>query len=133
MTRLARPLALCTLLVSIPCLVLALAAHGEGSPARSLDAVLALSRVHAAISRDVLMSQRGLLTDYDSLVTEMRLAEDLVGRFSELDPATATAVRGAFSRKAALLEQFKTANAVYRNSVAIFSTELRSLTRLSPF
>jgi signal transduction histidine kinase/ActR/RegA family two-component response regulator len=132
LSRLVRGTALATVLVGIAAAGVMFTERVDHRSTRALDLVLALSRVQASVSGYVLMSQHGLLRDYDPIVAEMKRADQLIGELEAADPGMELILRHAFDEKAELLEQFKHVNAVYRNAVTIFSTELAAWRKAPP-
>ena len=88
----------------------------------------------ASLHRDVLQARAGLLRDYDSFVSAVRAMQDAVvllrsrARTEGLDPGPVDRLASAVEQQEALVERFKTSNALLQNSlsyVGLMSTSPR--------
>ena len=98
----------------------------------------------ASLHRDVLQARAGLLRDYDTLAGAAQAMEDAVTRLrvhartERLDARPVDRLAAAVTRQEALMERFKTSNALLQNSlsyVALMSTNpafLAHEARLAP-
>lgn len=133
MTKLRYPLfVMAGLLLALTYLLIPFAAPDVARHERTSDALRALALHEAALQRDVLKARAGLLRNYDPLVetvenlrhavetlkSDARLAEDNVrteiGRHVER-------VAAAVTDQEALIEAFKSHNALLQNSLMFFS------------
>jgi hypothetical protein len=86
-----------------------------------------LAIAEAGLHRDILSERADLLHDYDPLVRETNQTSASLERLTEVmadDPATKTAIdrlTTSIGRQEALVEQFKTSNALLQNSLAYFA------------
>ena len=86
-----------------------------------------LAMAEAGLHRDVLSERAGLLHNYDPLVRETDQMSASLDRLTEVmadDFATKTAIdrlTTSIGRQEALVEQFKTSNALLQNSLAYFA------------
>ncbi|HYZ64337.1 MAG TPA: DAHL domain-containing protein, partial [Acetobacteraceae bacterium] len=94
-----------------------------------------LEMVEATLQRDLLSARAGILRNYDPLVRETRELRASVAHLREIvaPNSTAAAVTErldvALSRQEALVEQFKTDNALLQNSLSYFA---RFAARIDP-
>ena len=78
----------------------------------------------ASLHRDVLQARAGLLRDYDSIVSAVRAMQDAVvllrshARTEGLDPGPVDRLASAVEQQEALVERFKTSNALLQNSLS---------------
>jgi signal transduction histidine kinase len=78
----------------------------------------------ASLHRDVLQARAGLLRDYDSLGSAARAMEDAVARLRShaqdegLDARPVERLAAAVAQQEALMERFKTSNALLQNSMS---------------
>ena len=78
----------------------------------------------ASLHRDVLQARAGLLRDYDSFVSAVRAMQDAVvllrshARTEGLDPGPVDRLASAVEQQEALVERFKTSNALLQNSLS---------------
>jgi signal transduction histidine kinase/CheY-like chemotaxis protein len=93
---------------------------------RTLGEMDHFARLEAALHRDVLSARAGLLRDYDPLVQETNALVASLERLREIaanDAAMDAAIdrlAGSVDRQEELVEQFKSDNALLRNSLAYF-------------
>jgi signal transduction histidine kinase len=125
-------LAAVALLLLLTYLLVESAAPDAARHERILDALRAATLNEAALQRDVLQARAGLLRNYDPLVLSVdnlhHAAEDLRaasqiaggGRRAEIDRQVA-AVAAAVEEQDALIERFKSQNAVLQNSLIFFT------------
>jgi signal transduction histidine kinase len=93
---------------------------------RALGALDRFALVESALQRDVLSARAGMLRNYDPLVREVNVLNELISRLR--DAASADAEEGAaidrlaasVSRQEEMTEQFKSHNALLQNSLAYF-------------
>src|SRR5215510_8729435 len=132
MTRLhSLGLTAAALLVLLTYLLIESAAPDAAHHERILDSLRAATLNDAALQRDVLQARAGLLRNYDSLVrsvgtlrhaaADLRMAGQIArgGKRAEIDREVA-AVAAAVDEQDALVEQFKSRNAVLQNSLIFF-------------
>jgi signal transduction histidine kinase/CheY-like chemotaxis protein len=124
-------LAAAALLLLLTYLVIESAAPDAARHERILDTLRAATLNDAALQRDVLQARTGLLRNYDPLVqsvenlrhaaADLRMAGQIVreGMRAEIDREVA-AVAAAVDEQDALVEQFKSRNAVLQNSLIFF-------------
>ena len=97
---------------------------------RRLRAIDALALNQAALHRDVLQASHGLLLNYDPLVAAAsrlrEVAEELRGAGAASGPLI-DSIAAALDEQEALVEDFKSAHALLRNSRAYFAHLSRSL------
>jgi signal transduction histidine kinase len=92
--------------------------------ASTLRALDDYALAEASLHRDVLQARAGLLRDYDTLVTAARAMEDAVGRLRSraleegLDAKPVERLVAAVDQQEALMERFKTSNALLQNSMS---------------
>jgi signal transduction histidine kinase len=102
---------------------------------RILNEMDRVATLEAALYRDVLCARAGLLRDYDPLVRETNALAASVSRLHEIaatDAASDAIINRLLSsvgRQEELVEQFKSKNALLRNSLAYFGS---SSSRLDP-
>ena len=87
---------------------------------RDLDA---FELAESSLFRDVLSARTGLLRNYDPLVEEVGELHAAIARLQSVagaDPATISRLTKLVDEQAALVEQFKSNNALLRNSLAYF-------------
>ncbi len=78
----------------------------------------------ASLHRDVLQARAGLLRDYDTLASAARAMEDAVARLRSraqdegLDARPVERLAAAVAQQEALMERFKTSNALLQNSMS---------------
>jgi signal transduction histidine kinase len=78
----------------------------------------------ASLHRDVLQARAGLLRDYDTFASAARAMEDAVGRLrshaqgEHLDERPVERLAAAVAQQEALMERFKTSNALLQNSMS---------------
>jgi signal transduction histidine kinase len=105
---------------------------------RALGMLDDVAMVESDLHRDVLRARAGVSRNYDPLVLEVNAFLDLVGRLREAvakDPEMAAAVArlaARVDRQEALVERFKSDNALLQNSLAYFgrfSTDLEATAR----
>ncbi|MFN7104304.1 MAG: DAHL domain-containing protein, partial [Pseudorhizobium sp.] len=129
-------------LATLSALFLAIIAVG-GAPGRSShEAVMmnlrAIDASHAAVQRDVLRARAGLLLSYDPLVESVvslrrtaALLQDMLTPFDfGLDGSLEQLLddlQQAINADEALVEQFKTRNALLQNSIGVFGQTLTAL------
>jgi signal transduction histidine kinase len=108
---------------------------------RALGALDRFALVESALQRDVLSARAGMLRNYDPLVREVDVLNELIGRLRDAaspDTAEAAAVgrlAASVSRQEELTEQFKSNNALLQNSLAyfrLFSAHLSEADRNGP-
>src|SRR6266446_993282 len=92
---------------------------------RALGALDHFALAESALRRDVLSTRAGLLHNYDPLVQEVNALHESLGRLREAVVADAEAaaierVAASVDRQEDLVEQFKSKNALSRNSLAYF-------------
>jgi signal transduction histidine kinase len=93
---------------------------------RALGALDDFATLESALQRDVLRARAGTLRNYDPLAREADSLSDLLDRLratAGVDAETAAAVdrlATSVSRQGELVEQFKSANALLRNSLTYF-------------
>jgi signal transduction histidine kinase/CheY-like chemotaxis protein len=124
-------LAAAALLLLLTYLLIESAAPDAARHERILDTLRAATLNDAALQRDVLQARAGLLRNYDPLVrsvenlrgaaADLRRAGQIArgGMRAEIDREVA-AVAAAVDEQAALVEQFKSRNAVLQNSLIFF-------------
>jgi signal transduction histidine kinase/CheY-like chemotaxis protein len=124
-------LAAATLLLLLTYLLIESAAPDAVRHERILDTLRAATLNDAALQRDVLQARAGLLRNYDPLVRsveslrhaadDLRMAGQIArgGTRAEIDREVA-AVAAAVDEQDALVEQFKSRNAVLQNSLIFF-------------
>ncbi|KAA0690245.1 two-component system VirA-like sensor kinase [Neorhizobium sp. P12A] len=118
----------------------ALLAVGRGPDRKTLDAVIpalhAIERSDSALQRDVLQARDGLLNNYDPLVGSVVQLHEMLNRLRSLSTDTDDQQRLAvplerlslaIQQSETLVEQFKTTNAILRNSQSIFGKILSDL------
>jgi signal transduction histidine kinase len=94
---------------------------------RALASLDDLTITENTLNRDVLKARAGMLLNYDPLVREMQALDNTLPRLRQNAPedeATAAAIDRlalSVSRQEDLIEQFKTNNALLRNSLAYFT------------
>jgi signal transduction histidine kinase len=100
---------------------------------RALGILDEFANVENELHRDVLSARAGMLRNYDPLVREVDALDDALGRLRETAAADAEVVAGIarlrsmVNEQEALIEQFKSDNALLQNSLAYFgrfSTDL---------
>jgi hypothetical protein len=100
---------------------------------RALGILDEFVNVENELHADVLRARAGMLHNYDPLVREVNALEDVLGRLRETAAGDAEVVAGIVrlrslvSQQEALIEQFKSDNALLQNSLAYFgrfSTDL---------
>jgi len=107
--------------------------HGVDDKARAFqDTFAALDRIElaeSALLRDVLSARAGLLQNYDPLVSTVRALEASMAELlhARIGPAALSGLVAWRAREDALLEEFKSANALLQNSLAQFSQIAGSL------
>jgi signal transduction histidine kinase/CheY-like chemotaxis protein len=89
---------------------------------QTLAALDEIELAESAMQRDVLSARAGLLRNYDPLVREVQLLEDAVARLRGplVDAALVDRLAVWLVRQEALLEEFKSVNALLQNSLAQF-------------
>jgi signal transduction histidine kinase len=93
---------------------------------RALAALDRLALVESALQRDVLSARAGMLRNYDPLVREVNVLNELISRLRDAAEADAEEVAAvgrlaaSVSRQEELTEQFKSNNALLQNSLAYF-------------
>ena len=93
---------------------------------RALGALDRFALVESALQRDVLSARVGMLRNYDPLVREVNVLNDLIIRLrdaaaADAEEAAAVDRLGAsVNRQEELTEQFKSNNALLQNSLAYF-------------
>jgi signal transduction histidine kinase len=103
-----------------------------------LTSLRAIDINHASLQRDVLQARAGLLRDYDPLVEPVKTLHATVGRLAELfkesgveAPAALASelakLSASIDRDEALVEEFKTDNALLQNSLSIATQMLTKL------
>jgi signal transduction histidine kinase len=100
---------------------------------RALGKLDEFANVENELHADVLSARAGMLRNYDPLVRAVNALEDTLGRLQETTAADAEVVariarlRSLVNQQEALIEQFKSDNALLQNSLAYFgrfSTDL---------
>jgi signal transduction histidine kinase len=115
----------------------AINSHGEIFD-RALGALDRLATTEGALHRDVLAARAGMLPNYDPLVRETDALDaslDELRHAAAFDPATAAVIDRLGSEIAAqeqIIEQFKTDDALLRNSLAYFGLFASRLSPLDP-
>ncbi|GJD53689.1 Wide host range VirA protein [Methylobacterium crusticola] len=101
---------------------------------RALQGLDRFTAVQSALQRDVLTARAGLLRNYDPLVGEIAALHGVVAQMREVaqdgvrSAAAIDALAASVARQDALVERFKTENALLQNSLAyfgLFSARLR--------
>lgn len=93
---------------------------------RALATLDRFAMTENALSRDVLSVRAGILRNYDPLVREINMLRDSLRRLRDIAPADADttaaidALIASVDRREALVEQFKSDNALLQNSLAYF-------------
>jgi signal transduction histidine kinase/CheY-like chemotaxis protein len=102
--------------------------RATNSDAERFDRILAeldrFAGTDAALHRDVFAARSGLLRNYDPIVAEINGLYDTLDRLGPSDPAFAPVIdklAHAVARQEALVEQFKSNNALLQNSLAYFA------------
>ncbi len=101
---------------------------------RALDELDGIAQTDAALHRDVLSARAGLLRNYDPVVRETDTLDALVGALrvsmagDEAADAAIDRLVGSLTRQEDQVEQFKSTNALLRNSLAYFTMFSSSLT-----
>jgi hypothetical protein len=94
---------------------------------RALAELDRITETDAALHRDVLSARAGLLRNYDPLVRETDALDAAVARLSAIMTPDATAAAAidrlaeSIARQEAMVEQFKSMNALLQNSLAYFT------------
>jgi signal transduction histidine kinase/FixJ family two-component response regulator len=92
----------------------------------ALGALDRFALVESALQRDVLSARAGMLRDYDPLVREVNVLDELIGRLRDAALADAEEAKAvgelaaSVGRQEELTEQFKSHNALLQNSLAYF-------------
>lgn len=112
---------------------------GTASHEVILNAFQNIDNDHSALQRDVLQARNGLLRNYDPVMTsvsglltsldQLRLMLGDEALDGEALPRTIEPLAQSILNDVALVEQFKTRNAVFQNSVAVFVKLLAELHR----
>src|SRR5205823_3796920 len=93
---------------------------------RALAALDRFALVESALQRDVLSARAGMLRNYDPLVREVNVLNELIIELRDAAAADAEEVAAvgrlaaSVSRQEELIEQFKSNNALLQNSLAYF-------------
>jgi signal transduction histidine kinase/CheY-like chemotaxis protein len=93
---------------------------------RAYGALDRVAAAESALNRDILRARAGILRNYDELVRDGKAVEEGLGQLratAGTDPEAAAAVdrlAASLVRQAALVEQFKSDNALLQNSLAYF-------------
>ncbi|HEX3419524.1 MAG TPA: DAHL domain-containing protein, partial [Stellaceae bacterium] len=107
----------------------------------ALGALDRFALVESALQRDVLSARAGMLRDYDPLVREVNVLDELIGRLRDAALADAEEAKAvgelaaSVGRQEELTEQFKSHNALLQNSLAyfrLFSAHLAEADRNGP-
>jgi hypothetical protein len=130
------------LLLVLGAVLFAVLAVGRGPSRETHEAILTLLRAidinHASLQRDVLQASAGLVRDYDPLVDSVVNLHGAVtrlrDRFSRSNVGCDSALEELLMKLSlsidgdeALVEEFKTRNALLQNSLAIFNQVLSEL------
>jgi signal transduction histidine kinase len=108
---------------------------------RALGALDRFALVESALQRDVLSARAGMLRNYDPLVREVNVLNELISRLRDAASADAEEVAAidrlaaSVSRQEELTEQFKSNNGLLQNSLAyfrLFSAHLSGADRNGP-
>ncbi len=112
---------------------------GTASHEAILNAFQTIDNDHAALQRDVLQARNGLLRNYDPIMTSVTGLLQSLGQLKTMLASGGedeTPLQGGLDPLAAsilsderLVEQFKTRNAVFQNSVSVFVRLLAELHR----
>ena len=137
-----KPLRALALLIAAPLVVLTFLLFRGTTPdqnlhERTLEALRSLTLSSATLQRDVMRARAGLLRNYDPIVRSVENLRDSAAtmRAAEqvADGPERVAIRGAVETVAAavreqeaLVEVFKSQNALLQNSLSYFGTELSS-------
>ncbi len=108
---------------------------------RALGALDRFALVESALQRDVLSARAGMLRNYDPLVREVNVLNELISRLRDAASADAEEVAAidrlaaSVGRQEELTEQFKSNNGLLQNSLAyfrLFSAHLSGADRNGP-
>lgn len=127
---------------TLAAIFLAVIASGRDTGRPSYEAVMMTLRAvdvnHASLQRDVLRARAGLLTSYDPLVESVVALRSTVATLSDLFNGSGIAssadlkqllfeLQSGIEADEALIEKFKTRNALLQNSISVFGQTLTEL------
>jgi two-component system, NtrC family, sensor kinase len=113
--------------------------HGESDYFENVTLMRHIRQLDAQWELDVLKSRIGINSHYDPLADSLTQLSTLLERFEsnaqtqrhdESIAVAAAALRGVIQEKAGLIEQFKSSNAVLRNSLAFLPTAAEDVQQL---